>query len=301
MDEYTAETTIAQAIFGPVLLCKQRATGRLVAVKQLNLLAMESGKSLVEGRNVQEDNAVERAVYAAFAAHGGHANVLNLLDEFEANGCRHLVLDYCQGGELFDIVVGGATPLNPLRARRYFRHIVHGINFMHTCGFAHRDISLENILVDGTDVAKVIDFGLAAPINARSNDCVGKLFYMAPEVYHGRKYDPAAADMWSLGILLFILHVGSPPVESTSPDDDRFKIIQTQGIRGLIRLWKIEGLFSHDAIALLDALLRVDPVRRMTMAGAMSHPYLAHVEPTDAAKCAPFLHVAASQQQHKRC
>ncbi|KAF0700146.1 Aste57867_9334 [Aphanomyces stellatus] len=275
MNNYAVQMTLAEAIYGPVVLAKDLTTGAFVAIKQLHLASMAKQESAYEGRQVQEDNAMERAVYAAFARAGGHINVLNLLAEFEEAGSRHMVLEFCPAGELFNVVVDSpAGRFDLARAAHSFRHIVRGAAFMHACGFAHRDISLENILVDAHGTCKLIDFGLATPIAAKSTDSVGKLFYMAPEVYQCRAYDPAAADMWSLGIVLFILLVGSPPVESTSVDDDRFRIVHKQGIRGLIALWKIESLFSPPALEVLDGLLTVDPARRLSMAGLLKHLFL---------------------------
>ncbi|GLE10938.1 hypothetical protein PINS_up023210 [Pythium insidiosum] len=102
---------------------------------------------------------------------------------------------------------------------------------MHSNGFAHRDLSLENVLVTDDNTCKVCDFGLAAVADQPSNETVGKMFYMAPEVLSGSSYDPKKADVWSLGVMLFIMLFGAPPVESAAPTDARFKIISTKGIR----------------------------------------------------------------------
>ncbi|OQR96593.1 hypothetical protein ACHHYP_14701 [Achlya hypogyna] len=88
-------------------------------------------------------------------------------------------------------------PASAPTAATYFRQIVDAIGFIHSRGYAHRDISLENVLLDGT-TPKVCDFGLAIDITARVPQAVGKTFYMAPEMYTKKPYDPAAADSSSV-------------------------------------------------------------------------------------------------------
>ncbi|ETW07308.1 CAMK/CAMKL protein kinase [Aphanomyces invadans] len=277
MEHYAVESKLADAIFGPVLLCKALRMGnKLVAIKQVDLTAAARQVSADAARKVQEDNAMELAVYQAFRANGGHTHVLHLHETFDdANRRRHLVLDYCPGGDLYDAIISATALPLPL-AQRYFRQVCQGLSFMHSCGFAHRDISLENVLVDANNHCKLIDFGLATPIKdaTPSTSSVGKQFYMAPEVYQGFPYDPVAADMWSLGVLLFIMIVGSPPMEKPTAEDERFVLIHKDGIQGLLAAWKIDDRFSSDAVAVLDSLMCVQPRRRLTMSALLRHPFL---------------------------
>ncbi|RHY79921.1 hypothetical protein DYB31_014183 [Aphanomyces astaci] len=281
MEHYEVESKLSDAIFGPVMLCKDLRHGnKLVAIKLINLAAsarhVTASSHEDEARTVQEDNEMELAVYHAFAAHGGHAHVLNLHETFDDDlGYRHMVLDYCRGGELYDAVVA-ATALSMPLAQRYFRQVGQGLYFMHSCGFAHRDVSLENVLLDANNHCKLIDFGLATPIHSTTppTSSIGKLFYMAPEVYQGIPYDPVAADMWSLGVLLFIMVVGSPPMEKPHAEDERYALIHTHGIRGLLAAWKVHDRFTTDAVDVLNSLLCIEPRRRMSMPALLRHPFM---------------------------
>ncbi|EQC42378.1 CAMK/CAMKL protein kinase [Saprolegnia diclina VS20] len=275
MDAYTLVEKVADAIYGQVLLCKENATGRLVVIKQTNLAAMRAKRACTTQRKVAEDGEMEKTVYTALSARGGHTNVLSLLDSFDNETHSHLVFDHCKFGELYNVLVDAPESRFGLRdAQAYFRQIVRGVSFLHASGYAHRDLSLENVLVDAKKQCRVMDFGLAVPIAPTRHECVGKLFYMAPEVYQGVAYQPLLADMWSLGILLYIMLTGAPPIESTSVDDERYRVLHTSGIRALVKVWHLGGYFSPDALDVVDGLLQVNPVKRMTTHSLLHHPFL---------------------------
>ena len=139
-----------------------------------------------------------------------HRNALRLLGLLDDGEVLYAVLEYAPDGELFAAVEKNGAMTEPL-AKSVAWQVLAGLNFLHRCGIAHRDMSLENALVSG-DTVKIIDFGLCCPLQPMGDAArlvrgsVGKRFYMAPEVWAGqRPYDPAAADVWSAGVMLFIL------------------------------------------------------------------------------------------------
>ncbi|KAG9406781.1 hypothetical protein AC1031_003105 [Aphanomyces cochlioides] len=276
MHRYTTEATIAHALYGQVLLCTDSLTGENVAIKRMNLDAAASRRLFRGGSYVLfEDIATEKLVNHALSAFGGHPNILRLRDDFVEAGYDHFVLDYCDGGELFDIVDSASGRRLELEvARRYFRQILLGVHYMHGRGFAHRDLSLENVLVNGKDECFVCDFGLATTTTARPNDVVGKAFYMAPEVAAGCTYDPVKADVWSLGIMLFMMLTGSPLVEHASDKDSRFQFLKAKGIRKLVEAWRLDHAVNGDALQLLTQMLNFDPALRPSVKAILVHPFV---------------------------
>ncbi|EQC42332.1 CAMK/CAMKL/NUAK protein kinase [Saprolegnia diclina VS20] len=206
----------------------------------------------------------ELRVAKALANDAPHPHLVHIIDCFYQHDMVHLVLEYCSGGDLYEYLHRRPT-LASSDARRIFDQVVAGLHQLHQCGFAHRDISLENILLDEHGDCKLCDFGLAVPAHETSDAVVGKPYYMAPEVYAGRPYDPAAADMWSLGILLFMLVTGVPMIRAPSDADGGYRIVAQQGVKALLKLWNMQTLFSKDLVDVLDGLLTVNPKRRLTM------------------------------------
>ncbi|TMW63808.1 hypothetical protein Poli38472_002749 [Pythium oligandrum] len=275
LDNYVIQRRLAPALFGDVLLCQHRASGQTVAVKRILLSAAAERRTISSKKRVRENVALERELYHNFRAVGGHRNVMALRDEIEAEGYLYMIFDYCSRGELYELVSGSESgKLDAATTRKYVTEIARGVQFMHSNGYAHRDLSLENVLVTEDDVCKVCDFGLVAPANQMSSETVGKMFYMAPEVLAGVSYDPKKADVWSLGVMLFIMLVGAPPVESAALTDARFKIINAKGIRYLINRWGLSETLPAEAIDLMEGMLDVDPRRRIGMDQVISHPFL---------------------------
>lgn len=165
-------------------------------------------------------------------------------------------------------------------------------------GVCHRDISLENILVDESTKALVIDLGMCIriPYNSRSGipeevvdvsigtlrkliypqgQC-GKPNYISPEILANiEPFDGFAIDIWAAGIVLFIMLVGLPPFELASHDDPRFRLISRGGLRQLIEQW--QRPISPDAIDLLQNMLRENPRDRLSLFQVMDHPWCREV------------------------
>lgn len=121
-------------------------------------------------------------------------------------------------------------------------------------------------------VCKIGDFGLSTRTDQLCFERVGKAYYMAPEVVALRAvYDPKAADLWSLGIILFILVTGSPLVPLATEEDSAFRAFKKVGVREVLTAWKMADFLHESAMQLQDGLLQCDPDKRLTIEQVLSH------------------------------
>jgi calcium-dependent protein kinase len=198
-----------------------------------------------------------------------HPNIARLVGVYESDSEVSFVMECMEGGELFDRLVkkrrfseeeAASTTLQMLRA----------VNYLHERGVVHRDLKLENFLYEKKDSSaiKLIDFGLSGFWDKSSSplsDRVGTVSYAAPEVFDGIGYT-SQCDLWSLGVIVFILLSGYQPFADASSSDRR---------RGKYE-WKPEkweGLGL--ALDFVQKLLEVDPEERLRAAQALEHPWLA--------------------------
>nr|CCA21302.1 protein kinase putative [Albugo laibachii Nc14] len=278
LQKYLIKRRLAHALFGDVLLCLYTPSKEMVAVKRVLLTSAAAQVTLMTRRRVRESVAFELGMYRALKALNGHGheNVIRMLDEIEHDGYLYIVLEFCARGELFDVIQSSAEGrLDTMDAARYFRQIINGVRYLHQSGYAHRDLSLENVLLTDDDECKICDFGLASPAQSACSEPVGKAFYMAPEMIQGRYYDPIKADIWSLGIMLFIMLTGSPPVEAARGPDSRYRIIASHGVQALLQKLKIKNEIPSTAIDLLNKMLCVEPQQRISLSQVAQHPFLA--------------------------
>ncbi len=191
------------------------------------------------------------------------------------------VLDLASNGELMVVLVNtGALPEDISRA--YFVQIASALAQCHEFGVYHRDIKPENILLDSNFQIKLADFGMAKLMNGGD---MGKKFcstvcgtrgYMAPEVIGGKGYDPSKSDAWSIGILLFIMLSGNPPMCYAHTSDWWYRAIYTENVE---RFWRAHerfkpGIFNELSRDLITKLLVPDPAKRITVSEALQHAYI---------------------------
>jgi serine/threonine protein kinase len=144
-----------------------------------------------------------------------HPSLVSASDFFEEGSYIFFIMEYCPGGELFQLIVNrGALPFPQIQ--KLFEQIVDGVRYLHSQNIAHRDLKPENILLDNDGNAKIADFGFAhlSTPNALLTTPCGSLFYAAPEIILGLPYDGKRADIWSLGVILFCMAVGALPWNS---------------------------------------------------------------------------------------
>ncbi|EQC28344.1 serine/threonine protein kinase [Saprolegnia diclina VS20] len=276
MDDYVVDSVLAPALYGDILLCSDLRAKEQVVIKKMDQRAAASHRTLVRSRHVLENATFEKHVNQVLRTEGGHRNVLILRDEFVEDGYDHFVFDYCSQGALFDVMESvPAKTFTRHEAEMYFAQVLAGLKFIHAAGFAHRDLSLENILVDEHNVAKICDFGLAVDINARPNERVGKPYYIAPEVFDNiAPYDPVKADIWSLGVVLFLLLTGVPLFNVPSKLDESYAYMKRHGLRRLIYVWDLDDFVPEEARDLLEKMLCINPAKRCSLQDVLQHPYV---------------------------
>ncbi|KAF0695193.1 Aste57867_13957 [Aphanomyces stellatus] len=272
--QYTIVKQLAPAIYGRVLLCVDKASHSTVAVKCMSTQAASKRRSIKGNHAVHEDVAMEKKVMRKLSV-GHHPYILNLVTDFHEDGQDHLVLEYCAQGELFDLVCNcPAGRLTLDKTQEYFHQIASAVMFMHSQGVAHGDLSLENVLVNSQGECKLCDFGLAADLHSVRVDAVGKFFYMAPEMYLKKAFAPGPADVWSLGIMLFIMLTGTPLFKKANMDDATFSYFEENGLRCMLSWWNMEQLFPEDVLEMLERMLEINPTKRLTMKELMASKFL---------------------------
>ncbi|GLE07139.1 hypothetical protein PINS_up017107 [Pythium insidiosum] len=157
------------------------------------------------------------------------------------------------------------------QALECMRQVARGVRFLHEHNIAHRDLSLENVLLRN-GVCKISDFGLSMPADQASDERAGKEYYMAPEVVAGDKYDPRLADVWSMGIMLFIMLTGSPLLPVASPSERGFAALEAAGVAAVLSAWGVRDQFSDALVDLLVRMLQIDPSKRIDAADVLAHP-----------------------------
>lgn len=244
-----------------VLCSRISAPNELVVVKELRTPA-----SVTNDRVLQQ----ELEVAAWLLKVGGHRHIVAFEALYTPPTGDHvaLVMEYCADGDLFSLLERQSERrMDESRALHFFRQATLGVQFLHAHGIAHRDLSLENLLLtqDASEL-KICDFGLSTSVHTQSCGRVGKFNYMAPEVVDGSPYCPAQADIWSLGVVLFVLLTDSPLCEIAEPLDPAFNALQQVGVGGILAHWELKHLFSHDTVALLSDLLQPNPLQRIASA-----------------------------------
>jgi serine/threonine protein kinase len=176
---------------------------------------------------------------AARSDHAGAALVMRLRDEFVHRDEHWLVMDRAKSGDLLTWFLESEQKGRPLSRNQFVsvaEHLLHALSFLHSIGVAHLDVKPENVLVMGSGHPTLTDFGMArvvlessssgfSNVLVRQKGPVGTRLYMAPECYHNLEFDPFAADIWSAGLVLFILATGSHAYERPETSDPRFQAI----------------------------------------------------------------------------
>mmetsp|Transcript_13915 Transcript_13915/g.15701 ORF Transcript_13915/g.15701 Transcript_13915/m.15701 type:complete len:334 (+) Transcript_13915:68-1069(+) len=202
-----------------------------------------------------------------------HPNIINLYDVFDESEHYYLVTEIMRGGELFDRIVT-KTFYNEKEARDVCKILFEALNFCHERDVAHRDLKPENLLLmsrDNDRDIKIADFGFAKRVS--SEHCLltqcGTPGYVAPEILHGVPYG-TKSDMWSLGVIAYILLGGYPPfIESNQRE--LFKKIKKGQYEFHPEYW---GSISPEAKNMISKLLTVDPNRRMNSKDALSTSWI---------------------------
>ena len=239
---------LGKGSYGTVLLVKQYATGKLFAQKQFRKASLTVRKSLIE-QTKTERNILESI--------NRHPFVVKLYYAFQDHEKLYLILEYAQGGELFERM-RNERMFPETTAAFYMAELVLALDHLHnTVGVVYRDLKPENCLLDSEGHLLLTDFGLskvAVDGDYRCRSMAGTTEYMAPEVLREQEYD-TAVDWWSLGVLGFELLTGSSPFQANNDTKTREKILKAKLV--------LPYFMSVDAKDLLTRLLRKESKKRL--------------------------------------
>ncbi|GMI72477.1 SNF1-RELATED PROTEIN KINASE 3.8, CBL-INTERACTING PROTEIN KINASE 10, SOS3-interacting protein 1 [Hibiscus trionum] len=250
MQKYEFGNLLGQGNFGKVYYAKSIGTKQSVAIKVIE-------KEMVRKVGMVDQTKTEISSMSLVK----HPNILELYEVLASKNKIYYVMEYADGGELFNEVAKGK--LREDMARKYFQQLISAVEFCHSRGVYHRDLKPENLLLDDNGTLKVSDFGLSALGVSKHQDGLlhttcGTPAYVAPEVINQKGYDGAKADIWSCGVILFVLLAGYLPFRDSNLFE-MYKKISTADYR-------FPSWFSPDVTKLLSKILNPNPKSRISIA-----------------------------------
>ncbi|XP_064486565.1 NUAK family SNF1-like kinase 1 isoform X2 [Ornithodoros turicata] len=248
---------LGQGTYGKVQLAINKDTDQEVAIKTIKKSKIETEQdSLRIRREIQIMSSIQ------------HPYIIHIYEVFENKDKIVLVMQYASGGELYDYV-SERKELSSDEARRIFRQVASAVYYCHKNKICHRDLKLENILLDEKGNAKIADFGLSNVYDERNflSTFCGSPLYASPEIVRGTPYYGPEVDCWSLGVLLYTLVYGAMPF-----DGSNFKRLVRQISEGDY----FEPKNKSDASVLISRLLTVDPAKRATIVDICRDPWVNH-------------------------
>ncbi|VFQ91182.1 unnamed protein product [Cuscuta campestris] len=252
--------------FGVTYLCTDKSTGEHLACKSISKNKL---RTQVDIDDVKREVEIMKHLPK-------HPNIVSLKDTYEDDHAVHLVMELCEGGELFDRIVARGH-YTERAAAVVTRTIVEVIQVCHKNGVMHRDLKPENFLFANkkeTAALKAIDFGLSVTFKPGETfkEIVGSPYYMAPEVLK-RNYGPEV-DVWSAGVILYILLCGVPPFWAETE-----RGVAQAIIRSVVDLKKDPWpKVSENAKDLVRKMLNPDPSKRLTALQVLDHPWLQNAQ-----------------------
>jgi len=254
--KYELAETLGHGTFGKVKKALDTSTNTPVAIKVLD-------KAKIQSHHMSSQIKKEITIMKMIK----HRSVIELKEVLASESKIFIVLELVTGGELFDHIMRNGRIKDEAQARKYFRWLIEGVEYCHSNGVCHRDLKPENILLDESGGLKISDFGLAAT-DARGrvlHTTCGTPNYVAPEVLMDKGYDGEAADVWSTGVILYVLLAGFLPFDEPSLPELFRKIV-----KGDVAYPK---WISDSAISLVAHILNPDPAARYKIADIMQHPW----------------------------
>ncbi|GMI90971.1 SNF1-RELATED PROTEIN KINASE 2-8, SNF1-RELATED PROTEIN KINASE 2.8, SNF1-RELATED PROTEIN KINASE 2C [Hibiscus trionum] len=259
MERYEVVKDIGSGNFGVAKLVRDKWTKELFAVKFI-----ERGHKIDE--HVQREIMNHRSLK--------HPNIVRFKEVLLTPTHLAIVMEYAEGGELFERICS-AGRFGEDEARFFFQQLISGVSYCHSMQICHRDLKLENTLLDGSTAprVKICDFGYSksSVFHSQPKSTVGTPAYIAPEVLSKKEYDGKIADVWSCGVTLYVMLVGSYPFEDPADPKNFRKTIGRilsvhYSIPDYVRV-------STDCKHLLSRIFVANPEKRINIPEIKSHPW----------------------------
>jgi len=319
---------LADTLQGRIYSAIDKTDGKWVVVKETWKQLVKLGKSR-DNHTVPENFEEEKRIMKYLSSFkDAHPGFVKLLDEWDDENCYNYAMEMCRGGELFEYIKGlhadnalstwtrrqAQLPQKPMvEANQWIKEVQHMFYqvasctaWMHSKGVCHLDMSLENAMIGtrskkrGVEI-KIIDFGVAQLYPNQkfvANTPVGKTGYMAPEVFNRKTYDPRAADIWSIGVMLFMMLIGAPPYQVPKRSNPAFNFIVKGRLGDVLKHWKRLGCITEDALDLLNRIFKFEP-ERIKMEQLLAHPFLKEQAASDKANASGMAKVNKANVEEK--
>ncbi|KAJ3131874.1 SIK kinase 3 [Geranomyces variabilis] len=243
---YDLEKNVGEGNFAKVRLATHTLTGEKVAVKIIDKSKLDKTTSKKLFREVRIMKLLS------------HPHIVRLYEVIDTPKELYLIMEYASGGEIFDYLVAHGR-MKEKEARRHFRQIVGAIDYCHGLHVIHRDLKAENLLLDGNMNVKIADFGFSNQFSPgqRLNTWCGSPPYAAPELFQGKEYSGPEVDIWSLGVVLYVLVCGALPFDGSTLAKLRSRVLAGK--------FKVPFYMSTDCERLVKRMLQLDPTKRITL------------------------------------
>jgi len=252
---YVFQKTVGEGNFAKVKLAKHKLTGVEVAIKIIDKTRIDEKKL---GKLYREVKIMKFL---------NHPNIVKLFEVIETKNTLFLVMEYSSGGELYDyLVVHGR--MKEKEARVKFRQILSAVNYCHNKRVIHRDLKAENLLLDANFDIKIADFGFSNYYDPESklDTFCGSPPYAAPELFQGKRYTGPEVDIWSLGVILYVLTTGCLPFDGKNLQEMRESVCRGK--------YRIPFYLSDSCEKLLRKFLVRDPYKRASLEMLIDDPWI---------------------------
>ncbi|WOL12718.1 serine/threonine-protein kinase SAPK7-like isoform X2 [Canna indica] len=281
MEKYEMVKDLGSGNFGVARLMRNKETGELVAVKYLP-----------RGQKINENVAREIINQRSLC----HPNIIRFKEVLLTPTHLAIVMEYAAGGELFERICQ-AGRFSEDEARYFFQQLICGVSYCHFMKICHRDLKLENTLLDGSPAPrlKICDFGYSKSslLHSRPKSTVGTPAYIAPEVLSRREYDGKMADVWSCGVTLYVMLVGAYPFEDPEdPKNFRKTLMKIMAVQYTIPDYVH---ISQDCRELLSRIFVADPSRRITIRDIRNNPWFLKNLPKSLSEAAQAMYYKRDQ------
>lgn len=253
---------------GKVKLAKKEDSNEQVACKIIPRGVTDDGHhSRADKERNEQGKEIRTAREAAIVTLLNHPYVCGLRDVVRTNYHWYMLFEYVNGGQMLDYIISHGK-LKEKQARKFSRQIASALDYCHRNSIVHRDLKIENILISKIGDIKIIDFGLSNLFSPRGHlkTFCGSLYFAAPELLQARAYTGPEVDVWSFGIVLYVLVCGKVPF-----DDQSMPALHAKIKKGLV---DYPNWLSSECKNLLSRMLVTDPKQRATMAEVMAHPWI---------------------------